>query len=132
MTIESNIVSSTTAGSVHCLKKTRSIIRDADYDTGSICFITEYGTIVSLGFYGNIDLKASRIIEAENKWYSDVIGTSDASATVASADLAMSSFLQASNAQGYLWAASTNQMKGIFSYYPYLKGYAAGLNNAGA
>lgn len=124
MTIESTVISGTES-SVHCLKKTRSVIRDADYDSGSICFHTKWGAITALGFYGNVDTTATKLITADNLWYSETIGYSDATASTASAALAMSTFIAVDSditTGGRLWAASTNHMKGIFNYYPHYSG----------
>ena len=93
------------------MKKTRSVIRDDDYDSGSICFHSKWGTVNELGFYGNVDITATRLQAADNKWYSESIGYTDATATVASTASALNTFL---GNTGRTWSASTNYMKGIF------------------
>ena len=84
LNIESTVLDGTYE-SIHCLKKTRSVIRDDDYDSGSICFETVFGSIIKLGFYGNIDTTTTAITYTDNKWWSETIGYSDATATTASA-----------------------------------------------
>lgn len=79
LTLESTIKNGLTE-SVHCLKKTWSVIRAADYDSGSICFQTKYGSINALGFYGNVDKTATILNTADNKWYAEVVGYTDATA----------------------------------------------------
>jgi hypothetical protein len=132
MIIESTIINGTEE-SVHCLKKTRSVIRDADYDTGSICFQTKYGAINALGFYGNVGITATKLMTTDNLWYSETIGYSDATASTASAALAMNTFIADRTdllTGGRLWDASTNYMKGIFNYYPHYIGVIASATSS--
>ena len=75
------------ASSIHCLKKNKSVIRNAVYDSGAICFETTWGAITDLSFYGNIDTTTTSITTAENKWFAQNIGRTAATATTASTDV---------------------------------------------
>lgn len=74
MTLESTVLGADAYFSVHCLKKTWSVIRDAAYDTGSMCFQTRNGGLWSLGFYAGVDEtqtslgSTEAITVAGNKW----------------------------------------------------------------
>ena len=98
------------------MKKTKSIIRNAAYDSGAVCFETSFGTITDLSFYGDINETTASITVAENKWFAENIGKSTATALVASTDLALNTFF---NGVGRSWYHDTNHMKGIFNYFPY-------------
>jgi hypothetical protein len=73
MTLESTVQVGD-AYSIHCLKKTWSVIRDAAYDTGSLCFQTKYGGLWSMGFYAGVSEAATNLgatetlMAAGNKW----------------------------------------------------------------
>ena len=98
------------------MKKTKSVIRNAAYDSGSICFETSFGSITALSFYGDVNETAASITVASNKWWAESIGTQAATASSAASDLALNTYF---NVAGRAWYSSTNNMKGIFNYLPY-------------
>merc|ERR1719469_1825744 len=70
MTIESTITLAT-ANSAHCIKKTKSAITGAAYDSGSLCFKTTYGGLQNVGYYSGIGSGTgitTSILQSQSKW----------------------------------------------------------------
>jgi len=70
MTIESTITLAT-ANSAHCIKKTKSAITGAAYDSGSLCFETTYGGLQNVGYYSGIGSGTgitTSILQSQSKW----------------------------------------------------------------
>jgi len=54
LTLTSQIQSSAASYSIHCLKKTHSVLT-GEYDSGAICFETKWGALENVSFYGGLD-----------------------------------------------------------------------------
>lgn len=85
------------ASSIHCLKKSYSIITKAAYDTGSVCFETSFGVLNRLSYYGGVDLNVGALVVANNKWNTEIPSTDFGNRN---------------------WYLSTNNYKGILNYFP--------------